>query len=318
MDALWIMLKNVLIFVALALPGYILVKCKLLKSNESSVLSKILTYVGMPFLVLSSILSIEFTNDFALISIITAISCVVFTILFFFFTNPLTLKEKESKKRGMIRFAMIFSNNGFLGIPLAMAVFTNNPIIVSIVVVFNIFNNVLIYTLGIYLISGDKNAINLKKAFLNPVLIAFFLGLILNLLGVKKLIPEISTFSDHLKNLVTPISMLILGVKLAEVPFKSLFTSPSCYYVSSIKLILMPIIATILGFAVKLLFNLNNEIVFGFFVAFAMPTAGLSTTFADQFDGDTKNSVIYTLGSTTFSILTIPILYCLLNLIITL
>ena len=44
---------------------------------------------------------------------------------------------------------------------------------------------------------------------------------------------------------------------------------------------------------VKLIFNLNNDIVFAFFIAFAMPTAGLSTTFADQFGGDTKHSVIY-------------------------
>lgn len=318
MDALWIMLRNVLIFVALALPGYILVKSKLLKSNESAVLSKILSYVGMPFLILSSILSIEFTSDFALIAVITAISCILFTVLFFFFTISLTIKEKQEKKRSMMRFAMLFSNNGFLGIPLAMAVFTNNPIVVSIVVIFNIFNNILIYTLGIYLISGDKKTINLKKAFANPVLLAFVVGLILNLIGVKKLLPEITTFSDHLKNLVTPISMLILGVKLAEVPFASLFTSPSSYYVSSVKLILMPLIATALGFAIKLIFNLNNDIVFAFFIAFAMPTAGLSTTFADQFGGDTKHSVIYTLGSTIFSVLTIPILYYLLNLIISL
>lgn len=318
MDALWIMLRNVLIFVALALPGYILVKSKLLKSNESAVLSKILSYVGMPFLILSSTLGIEFTSDFALIAVITAISCILFTVLFFFFTISLTIKEKQEKKRSMMRFAMLFSNNGFLGIPLAMAVFTNNPIVVSIVVIFNIFNNILIYTLGIYLISGDKKAINLKKAFANPVLLAFVVGLILNLIGVKKLLPEITTFSDHLKNLVTPISMLILGVKLAEVPFASLFTSPSGYYVSSIKLILMPLIATALGFAIKLIFNLNNDIVFAFFIAFAMPTAGLSTTFADQFGGDTKHSVIYTLGSTIFSVLTIPILYYLLNLIISL
>ncbi len=318
MDALWIMLKNVLIFVALALPGYILVKAKFLKSNESAILSKILTYVGMPFLILSSTLSIEFTNEFALIAVVTALSCIIFTVLFSFLTIPLTLKEKEEKKRGMMRCSMTFSNNGFLGIPLAMAVFTNNPIIVSIVVVFNIFNNILIYTLGIYFVSNDKKAINFKKAFLNPVFIAFVIGLILNFVGVKKLVPEITTFSDHLKNLVTPISMIILGIKLAEVPFKSLFTSLSGYYVSSIKLILMPILATVLGFAVKLLFNLNNDIVYAFFIAFAMPTAGLATTFADQFNGDTKSSVIYTLGSTIFSILTIPILYYILNLIIAL
>ncbi|MBO7344453.1 MAG: AEC family transporter [Clostridia bacterium] len=316
MDALWIMLKNVLIFVALALPGFILIKAKLLKTSESAVLSKLLTFVGMPFLILSSTLGINFDQSFAITAIITAVSCIVLTVAVFLITLPLTAKESDEKKRGMMRFSMTFSNNGFLGIPLAMAVFGATSPVVSIVIIFNIFNNMLIYTLGIYLISGDKNTINLKKAFLNPVLIAFVIGLIVNLVGVKNYVPEISTFSDHLKNLVTPISMIILGIKLADVPFKSLFTSPSGYYVSAIKLIALTVVAVAMGIAVKYLFALSNDIVYAFFIAFAMPTAGLSTTFADQFKGDTKNSVIYTLGSTIFSIITIPILYYLLNLII--
>ena len=49
MDALFTMLKNVILFVALAVPGYLLVKGKLLNAAHSGVLSKLLMYVGMPF-----------------------------------------------------------------------------------------------------------------------------------------------------------------------------------------------------------------------------------------------------------------------------
>ena len=54
MDALIVMLKNVIIFVLLALPGFFLVKSKQLKAEQSGALSKLLTYVGMPFLILTS------------------------------------------------------------------------------------------------------------------------------------------------------------------------------------------------------------------------------------------------------------------------
>ena len=74
MDALWIMLKNVLMFVAYALPGYILVKSKLLKTEESLALSKILTYVGMPFLILSSTISIDLTGSFMKTALTAVIS----------------------------------------------------------------------------------------------------------------------------------------------------------------------------------------------------------------------------------------------------
>ncbi|MBQ7290448.1 MAG: hypothetical protein IJW76_01845, partial [Clostridia bacterium] len=64
MEALVIMLRNVLVFVELALPGFILVKGKIIGQKESGVLSKLLTYVGMPFLILSSTLNVSFSGKF--------------------------------------------------------------------------------------------------------------------------------------------------------------------------------------------------------------------------------------------------------------
>ena len=60
----------------------------------------------------------------------------------------------------------------------------------------------------------------------------------------------------------------------------------------------------------------NDNVVIGFFVAFAMPTAGLASTFADMYQGDSKGAVVFTLGSTMLSIVTIPLLYGLLTLFV--
>ena len=59
MDAFINIFKNVLIFIALAVPGFILVKTKILKSSETGALSKLLAYVGMPFLILTSTMDIS-------------------------------------------------------------------------------------------------------------------------------------------------------------------------------------------------------------------------------------------------------------------
>ncbi len=316
MDAFWIMLKNVLLFVAYAVPGVLLVKSKLLKTSESLALSKVLTYVGMPFLILSSTLSIELTKSFAKTAITAVVFCFVITFAFFFLTILLTAKEKEEKKRGVMRFAMTFSNNGFLGIPLAMAVFKDNPFIISVAVVFNIINNIMLYTMGAYLISGDKSKISLKKALINPVVISFVLGIALNLVGIKNYLPEVVTFSDGLKNIVTPLSMMILGIKLANVPVKELFNNLTVYYVSFIKLIVMPLVSVVLGVLLIKALNLQMDAIYAFFIAFAVPTASLATTFADQFAGDTHSAVTCTLGSTLLSVITIPALFYLLNLIL--
>lgn len=320
LETLWIMLRNVIVFVALALPGFILVKSGELKQEQSGALSKLLMYVGMPFLILTSTINNVTFNSSLLVTIgIVAAIGVVYTVLMFFVSKPLTKMEREQKTRGMMRFSAVFTNNGFLGIPLAMAVFGAGSKVLTVVIIINIITNILMYTLGIYLISGDKSAISLKKAFLNPVLIAFIIGIILNLLNVKQYVPEIATYSTHFSNIVTPISMTILGMKMGGVKFLPLFKSWKTYYVSALKLVVFPVVIVGVLFAFKAIFTgglVDADMLIGVFIAFGMPTAGLASTFSDRFDGDTGNAVAFTMGSTLLSVITIPALYALLILII--
>lgn len=315
MDAFLPMLKNVLLFVALAIPGFLLVKCKLLSQEQSGALSKLLMYVGMPFLILSGTVgNLTFNGDTLLTVGLTAVIGVAYTFAMFFASGPLAATEKDTKAKGMLRFCAVFSNNGFLGIPLAVSVFGKDDPMFAVLIVLNIITNVLMFTLGAYLVSGDKRSINLKKAFLNPVLIAFLIGIPLNLLDIKTHAPDVVTYIGHFSNLVTPISMTILGMKLGAVKITALFTSWRTYYTAALKLILFPavIVAALMALHVIPGSIIGKDMLLGFFVAFAVPTAGLASTFADSFNGDTKGAVAFTLGTTLLSILTIPLLYLLL------
>ena len=62
--------------------------------------------------------------------------------------------------------------------------------------------------------------------------------------------------------------------------------------------------------------SISTDFVLGFFVGFAMPTAGLASVFSDQYNGDTPHAVIFTLGTTIVSIITIPVLYWVLCMIV--
>ena len=317
MDTFMIMLKNVLIFVLLAVPGYLLVRGKILGAKESGTLSKLLTNIGMPFLILSSALKLEFNGELTKNIILIGVLGVLF-ILFMFFSTALFCRDKNEKIRGMMRFSAIFANNGFIGIPLVAAVFGSDSIVMAYIIILNILNNVLMFTLGVYLVSGDKKAINVKKALLNPVLLAVLAGVALNLLGINKFLPELQTYATHFSGIVTPLSMLVLGMKLAEVPMKKLFTSGRMYYVSGLRLVLYPALATLVLLLCNMVpaLNLGTDGVLAFFVAYAMPVAGLASAFADQYGGDGENAVILTLGSTVLSVATIPVLYWVLRLFV--
>ncbi len=315
MDAFFSMLSSVALFVALALPGYIFVKCKFLRSEQSSVLSTLLTYVGLPFLVLSSTLDIELNGEFVKNALLVSGVCLLFILLVFFASKPLTAGIKEGDKRGMTRFCMTFANNGFLGIPLARAVFGEGGALTYLIVM-NILDSVARYTAGVYLISGDRKMISPVKVLLSPALIAFALGIILNLAGICDVIPQVKTYSDYFSSMVTPLCMTILGMKLGGVKLLDLFKNKRTYYVAAIKLVVVPVAAALLFWGASALFDMGTEPVFAALITFGTPTAALSSAFADQFGGDMEGAVTNTLATTVLCVVTIPVLYMLLNLIL--
>ncbi|MBO4411547.1 MAG: AEC family transporter [Lachnospiraceae bacterium] len=313
MDTLFIMLRNVILFVLLAVPGILLVKTKLIKEEQSGILSRLLLYVGMPFLIFSGTVDkIRFTSEFFLELLFVFLAGIAYTFLMVLLSRLFTAGEKDPKKNGMMRFAAVFSNNGFLGIPLAMAVFGADSPIMTVLIVLNIVTNVLLNTLGVYLVSRDPKEMNLKKAFLHPVFIAFLIGILVNLLNLKSYLPEISTYATHFSNIVTPVSMTVLGIKLCSVPIKKLFTTGKMFFIAALRLVLFPVLITGILLLLRVLLPwqfLDSDLILGFFMAFAMPTAGLASTLADRYHGDTEGAAVYTLGSTILSVLTIPLLY---------
>lgn len=316
MDAFSVMLKNVLIFVALSIPGFLLVKSKLLKSEQSGAFSKFVQYVGMPFLIISGTAGIEFTRKFTTSVLLMAGLLFVCIVVALVFSKPLTAREKDKRKQGMMRFCAVFSNCGFLAIPLAVAVFGTNSIVTAFVIVNNVLINLFMYTVGIYLVSGDKKAIGVKGLALNPVILAFIVGLIFNLTDIFGKLSEIADYCEDFSLTVTPLAMTILGMKLGEIEWKRLFTQKSVYYVSVLRLLVFPVAITGILLTCHFAFGLDKNVVLAIFVSISMPAATISSAFADTYGGDADGAAVYTLGSTVFSIATIPVLYWLLCVIL--
>ena len=114
-------------------------------------------------------------------------------------------------------------------------------------------------------------------------------------------------------------TMTILGMKMGGVNLLSLFKSWKTYYVATWKLIIFPCIIAMILILVKTIAGdtlINADMVIAVFIAFAMPTAGLSSTFSDSYNGDTEGAVAYTLGTTILSVITLPILYWLICMIV--
>ncbi len=315
MNPLFIVLKNVAIFVLLAVPGFILVKRKLVTNETSGALSKILVLVGMPFLIVTSVAKITFNAQSLLVIGLSALIGIIYHCFLMYISKYIAGKKLGEKNEGISRFCIVFSNNGFLGLPLAMAIFGSASLVLTSVIVINIITNILMQTVGVSIVSGEKQKFSFK-ILCNPLLIAFAIGILINVSGIIKIIPETVTYCTYLSNIVTPLSMLILGIQLGKVDIKKLFTTAKMYYISIVKLVAVPMLIVGVLLLVKVFVALPSQLVLGAFIAFAMPTAGLASTYASMYDGDVENAVYYTIGTTVLAVATIPLLYLILSLIL--
>ena len=132
-----------------------------------------------------------------------------------------------------------------MGLPVISALFCSPicelRIYVSFyIAVFNIVN----WTIGIYIISGDRKYMSIKNALINPTTVALAVALPLFFLKVRIAdhLPQLARAFSMLGDMTTPLSMIILGIKLAEMPFRDIFSSWKVYLVSFLKLIAMPLL----------------------------------------------------------------------------
>lgn len=317
MDQFLIMLKYVLIFLLLAIPGYLLVKTKRLKNTDSNGLTNLLLYAGLPCMIIISTMDIKLSKETIIDFLVVALIFIIGQIATIFISKICSKYEPLQDQRRMARFCMVFPNNGFLGIPLAMALFGKSlPIIVVYTGLLNVLNNVMWPTYGNYMLTGDKRHISAKGLLTNSILIAFIIGTILNLLGVKDEVKEVVDYAKYFKGIVAPLSMTILGMKFAEIKITKLFTSIKVYYLSLVRLIIVPVLIVGALLLLRLAVNISDDIIVATFITFAMPSAAIASTLADKFNMDSENAVLYSLGSALFAVITIPLLYLLLNLII--
>ena len=160
--------------------------------------------------------------------------------------------------------------------------------------------------------TGDKKNISFRRALLNPPTAALVVAL--PLFFFKSYIPHdvivpVSSAVGYLADMTLPLSMIILGIRLADIKFSSLFTDGKVYVACALKLVASPLLAFAVCFALVRLFPaLDRSVAITIYIVMAMPSASLGLTFAEMFDGDRESAVRSTLLTTLFSVITIPLL----------
>ncbi|MBO5852913.1 MAG: AEC family transporter [Clostridia bacterium] len=285
--------------------GFIGEKKKLISLEGSKVISDIILYFVTPCLIINS-LNIEFDRAKLTGLVICLIAFLTIQILSALLATFI-FKSKENKSTGVLRFAIVFSNVGYMGIPLQKAVLGDEGVFFGsvCVAVFNIF----IWTYGIICMSSNKKQMSVKKLILNPGIIAVTIGLVLFIFSIKLPSP-ISSAVGSMASLNTPLAMMVIGFNLSRSNLLSALKDKRVYLVAFLRLILIPMISLF----VLLALGLRGTLLISIIIAASAPVAAATTVFSVKFEKDTELSVKLVAFSTLLSIITMSAIVALAQL----
>lgn len=282
--------------------GYLLVKTKTLKSEDSKVLSKVALFIVTPCAILTSFM-IEFTPDKLLGLGLAVTGALIVHIIFIPLTN---LLSKVFGFTPIEKATIIYSNAGNLIIPLVGALLGKEWVLYTSG--YMMVQTVLMWTHAKNLVCNEQSY-NLKKIFLNINVIAVSIGIIVFLLQIQ--LPElVVTTMDRVGAMIGPLAMFVIGMLIGQMNIKDIFIKKRAYLISFMRLIIYPLIIIIVfkWSGLTTISNDANQIFLITILATSAPAAATITQFAQLYDNDPKYASSMNVMSVIFSIVTMPLL----------
>ena len=304
-----ILLQQIGLFVIYILAGVILVRTKVLNKETLEAISKFVIKMALPVMIFINIIdgvNHEILSSSWPIILIAAGFYVVMFLVSLWMTKFFHLGENRA---GIYQAMMLFGNIGFMAVPVISNVFPGNGILY--VSVFMIFDQFMLWTLGVKLTTPMGSGRFDPKKLINPATVAILIGMILMLTEVR--IPSLlDTGLQKIGATASPLAMIYIGGIFAELPLKKYLKEISLYGIVIVRMLL----AAILMFLVLGFFPVNEEIRLAMALITGMPTmtAVVMMANASGLDGD------YALGgvfiTTVCGIVTLPFVCWLLQYVV--
>lgn len=299
--------NQVLILFLIMFVGFIAKKTGIINDAVSKKLSELLLKITNPLLVLSAF-QMDFSQDIMNNVLLVFIFAVVANLVSILLGQVLFVRQKNEIKK-IMKFTAVYSNCGFMGFPVLESLFGRTGILYGsiYVAVFNIF----LWTNGMAIFSSSEklNRDSIKKIVLNPGIITVLIGIVLFMLSIR-LPGPVAEAVDLVGSMTIPLSMLIVGATVAGSRFKELFRGWDIYYITAVRLVLMPLIA----FAALKILGFPEMLMTICVLLIAMPAAATTTIFAELYDSDSVFASRVVVFTTLASIVTLPLMMLLIQL----
>lgn len=213
----------------------------------------------------------------------------------------LLVREKAVDTRCVLRVSTVFSNAGFMGIPMEHAILGDVGVFYGIVAV--VVFNLLIWSWGLAVMRGGSSRIN-TMMFVNPGTIGIAMGMAVFVMpwNLPHIVHEPIAMMSSLN---TPLAMIVIGYYLAGARLSSVLRSSSAHVATVLRLIVVPLLVTAAMYPFRHV--LDRTMMLATIIPAAAPVGAMVTMFASKHKRDVDMSVGMVSGTTLLSIVTMPV-----------
>lgn len=285
--------------------GYILSKDGILTGSRVHTISHILVNIALPALTISSMQVPSTAQSMGIVDHMLLLAFAYYILAFLASIAICRFLPSTDTEKGVFQFMLVFPNVGFMGIPVSEVIL--GPESLFYVILFNLPFNLLVFTMGIWLLARGRPGKLDPLVLLTPGLIASLIGLALFLVGYDIPYPA-DTALEWIGKATTPLAMLVVGALLATLPVSRLAGDWRVFVISSLRLAVFPILAFLI-----LAPFLDDKLLLGSIVLLiAMPIAANSVLLSEEYKVDSALASQGVFLSTLLCLVTIPLLAVLL------
>lgn len=293
-----ILIKQILVMLAMMSVGAILYKIGQVDEKGVGQLSNLALYVATPCVVIQA-LAIPFDSE--------KISTGLVVILFFlviFVVSVIIARFGCGRADRVGQFAVVFSNSGFVGIPLIQGILGDEY--VFYVTMTMVAGTLVFWTYGVYLMSGSKDEVSVKKILTNPNLIAVVIGLVLFLAPIELPYVVERTLAG-MANMNTGLGMVILGATLGASNIGLMIRDTRLYKAIALRLVAVPLVCI----PILMLMPVPFEVRMVMMIIAAAPAASATSMLALKYGADYSYGTGLSIGTTIISMLSMPVVLAL-------
>lgn len=289
---------------AIVIVGYLAGKLNYMGGEFDRKLSSLVINWTCPALILSSAMTGELPDRKFILPLlaISAVTYVVLTGLAFWLPRYVT---RRCEDEGVVGFAMMFGNVGFMGYPVVASIFGHEAVFYAAVL--NVVNTFAVFTVGTILITGKGEVEGhhfQKKVLYSTPMLSAYLTMLIVALEVDNIPDYISQPLTMIGNITVPAALLIIGSSMSQLPLKALMGNTTVYVTTILRLGVVPVsmyfLCSLLGFDAYVV-NINTVVI-------AMPVATYGTILCLRHNRDTTLMSEVTFITTILSMITIPLL----------